>query len=170
MKVRRYSLSKRESREILLRAAELAPKILEVIPRKKISLQVMETEGERRWRVFLFEGRPVLVETPDGDLVPFIGLIREVPDLLPRVVVDLGAVRYIANGADVMGPGIVSVEEVEEGSLVAVVDEKYGAPIAVGRALRPASEFKERGKSVENLHHAGDKAYTLVREFLLSKS
>ncbi|RLG48224.1 MAG: hypothetical protein DRO06_01670, partial [Thermoproteota archaeon] len=59
---------------------------------------------------------------------------------------------------------------VEEGSLVAVVDERYGAPIAVGRALRPRSEFRERGKSVENLHHAGDRAYALVREFLLSKS
>ncbi|RLG46075.1 MAG: RNA-binding protein, partial [Thermoproteota archaeon] len=79
---------------------------------------MMETEGERRWRVFLLEGRPVLVETPGGEVVPFVGLIREVPDLLPRVVVDLGAVRYIANGADVMGPGVVSVEEgVEEGSL-----------------------------------------------------
>ena len=82
---------------------------------------------------------------------------------IPRVVVDLGAVKPIASGADVMGPGIKEVEgSFNPGDLVAVVDEKIRAVIALGIAQRSSDEAKERGKTIKNIHHAGDTIWKAV--------
>ncbi|RDD53282.1 MAG: RNA-binding protein, partial [Candidatus Korarchaeota archaeon NZ13-K] len=81
----------------------------------------------------------------------------------PKVVVDIGAVKPIASGADVMGPGVKEVEgSFREGDLVAVVDERLRAVIAVGIALRPSGEARERGKTIKNIHHAGDALWRAV--------
>ena len=80
------------------------------------------------------------------------------------VTVDMGAVRFVANGADVMGPGIVDADgSISEGDLVWIRDERNLRPLAVGRALMPASEMvtKPKGKAVKSLHHVGDKLWNL---------
>ena len=77
---------------------------------------------------------------------------------LPKLTVDLGAVKFIASGADVLRPGVVEWESFKEGDAVVVVDEKHKVPIAVGIALvnSEALENMEKGKVVKNLHHIGD--------------
>jgi PUA-domain protein len=80
------------------------------------------------------------------------------------VTVDMGAVKFVANGADVMGPGIVDVEaSVAEGDLVWVRDERNMRPLAVGRALLSAPEMagKPKGKAISSIHHVGDKLWAL---------
>lgn len=78
------------------------------------------------------------------------------------VTVDMGAVKFVYNGADVMGPGIVESDpEVRPGDLVWIRDLKNKQPLAVGRALldAPAMARKEKGKAVEAIHHVGDKLW-----------
>ena len=166
-KPKRYHISSKESREIVSSLIERHPELAPLFPRLKVSLEAVEYEaGKGTERVLLYEGRPVLVQKATGEVVPFVGALRE-GVRVKRVVVDHGAVRFILNGADVMGPGIVDVDgDIEEGDLVVVVDERYGAPLAVGYALRPASEMKERGKSVKNVHHAKDRATEVIRDLL----
>jgi PUA-domain protein len=80
------------------------------------------------------------------------------------VTVDMGAVRFVANGADVMGPGIVDVDgSISDGDLVWVRDERNLRPLAIGRALMPASEMavKPKGKAISSLHYVGDKLWAL---------
>ncbi|HIH01917.1 TPA: RNA-binding protein [Thermoplasmata archaeon] len=80
------------------------------------------------------------------------------------VTVDMGAVRFVANGADVMGPGIVDADgSISEDDLVWVRDERNLRPLAVGRALMPASEMvtKPKGKAVTSLHYVGDRLWNL---------
>ena len=114
-------------------------------------------------KVYYYEGNPILVWLPEDKLIPFLTAVEKFKLPLPKVVVDLGAVRPIANGADVMGPGVKDVEgSFGEGELVAVVDEKLRAIIAVGVALRPSSEAREKGKTLRNLHHAGDSIWKAV--------
>ncbi len=167
---KRYHISRRETREIIRGLISAEPGLREVIPEgmEKRSLMAVEY-GERGGvgRVLFHEGRPILVQLPDGEVVPFLGTLRDPSVGLPSVIVDEGAVRFLANGADVMGPGIVGVEgDPREGGLVVVRDERYLAPVCVGRTLRPARELRKRGKSVKNLHHVGDGAYRTVREEL----
>ncbi len=167
-KPKRYFISSRESRELVGSLLERHPELSPLFPRLKVSLEAVEYEtGKGTERVLLYEGRPVLVQKATGEVVPFVGAVRSPGLRIKRVVVDQGAVRFILNGADVMGPGIVDVDgDVGEGDLVVVVDERYGAPLAVGYALRSASDMRERGKSVKNVHHAKDRATEVIRELL----
>lgn len=87
---------------------------------------------------------------------------------LPHIVVDMGAVPHVASGADVMAPGIRRVEgEFPASSLLVIVDEKYGKPLAVGRALvdSPTMGATRKGKVVKNLHYVGDQIWDLVKVF-----
>ena len=80
------------------------------------------------------------------------------------VTVDMGAVPFVTNGADVMGPGIVDAEDsVEEGDMVWIRDAKNLVPLAIGVALRSSAEMKEKagGKAIKSLHYAGDKLWKL---------
>ncbi len=75
------------------------------------------------------------------------------------VTVDMGAVRFVHNGADIMAPGIVdSSPEVEKDMLVWIRDEKNGQPLAVGRVLMDRNEMliEKKGKAIKAIHFIGD--------------
>lgn len=83
------------------------------------------------------------------------------------VTVDMGAVPYVYNGADVMAPGIVEADPaIQPGEFVWVRDEKNRRPLAVGRAILdgPAMAREERGKALETVHHVGDDLWRLGEE------
>ena len=78
------------------------------------------------------------------------------------VTVDMGAVKFVYNGADVMGPGIVEVDsEVKAGDLVWIRDVKNHRPLGIGKAIVDAIAMarKEKGKAVEAILHVGDKLW-----------
>jgi len=95
------------------------------------------------------------------DDVPFLtvkGLLKFRPSKR-YVTIDMGAVQFIYNGADVMAPGIVDADpEISSGDVVWVRDERNKQPLAVGKALMSGTEMKEAqsGKAVKALHHVGD--------------
>jgi len=93
----------------------------------------------------------------DGDAIyPFLGGSHV--DGLPRVVVDMGAIPYVCNGADVMAPGIADMDSFEVGDLVVVRDVTHGKALAIGKALKSSSDIEasRKGKVIENLHYVGD--------------
>ncbi|KQM10849.1 MAG: PUA domain-containing protein [Candidatus Methanomethylophilaceae archaeon] len=78
------------------------------------------------------------------------------------VTVDMGAVPYVTNGADVMGPGIVEADpEISEGDMVWIRDINNKVPLAVGVSLRGAEGLSsgEKGKAVKTIHSVGDKLW-----------
>jgi len=81
--------------------------------------------------------------------------------------VDEGAVRFLANGADVMSPGVVNIHpEVKEGEWVFVRDAKYKKPLCVGVLLLPHSEIltMRKGKCVKTFHYVGDSIWKYGEE------
>lgn len=152
---KRHPISSKEMKEVLDKAAGISPRLPESLDRKK-GLEVVElASGER---IYLQERRPVLIEL-DGKLMPALTGSQEVLSGIPRVVVDMGAVPYICNGADVMAPGVRSVPEgVKPGDVVIVSDERHGKCLAVGLIMMERDEIlkKEKGKAVKNVHHVGD--------------
>ena len=75
------------------------------------------------------------------------------------VEVDEGAGRFLANGADVMAPGIIGADPgVAEGDWVYVRDGRHRRPLVVGRALMsgPDMTVSDKGKAVKTLHYVGD--------------
>jgi PUA-domain protein len=78
------------------------------------------------------------------------------------VTVDMGAVPYVANGADVMAPGVVDADlQLEEGNMVWIRDEKNARPLAIGKALMSGSDMisAKSGKAVVTIHYVGDKLW-----------
>lgn len=78
------------------------------------------------------------------------------------VTVDMGAVRFVTNGADVMAPGIVEADPaLQPGDWCWVRDERNRQPLAVGKALVAASAMvRGKGKAVKSVHHLGDKLWS----------
>ncbi len=86
------------------------------------------------------------------------GLLEYVPHNR-FVTVDMGAVKFVYNGADVMAPGVVDADPaISEGDLAWVRDERNLQPLAVGVALMSGKEMvsENKGKALKSLHHVGD--------------
>jgi PUA domain protein len=86
------------------------------------------------------------------------GLLKYKPEKR-YVTVDMGAVKYVANGADVMSPGIVDADpSIKSGNYVWIRDVNNKRPIAVGKALVDRENMGKgfSGKAVKNIHHVGD--------------
>jgi len=78
------------------------------------------------------------------------------------IEVDKGAVRFLANGADVMAPGVNDADaEISEGDLVYVRDGHHKRPLVVGKALMsgPDMVIADRGRAVETLHYVSDRIW-----------
>ena len=85
---------------------------------------------------------------------------------LPSMIVDMGAVPHIVNGADVMRPGIKDFRgEFNEGDFVVVRDERNLRPLAVAIALVGLEECRamKKGKVAKNIHHVNDRIWKLMR-------
>jgi PUA-domain protein len=121
-------------------------------------LEVLET-SERT--LILLNGVPVALCI---DKTPFF-TVRGAIELNPRrhlVTVDMGAVQFIRNGADVMSPGIVDADEsITPGDFVVIIDERHSKPLGVGTALITGAEMvhETKGKAVRIVHHVGDKIW-----------
>lgn len=75
------------------------------------------------------------------------------------VTVDMGAVKFVYNGADIMAPGIVDADlGIAKGDLVWIRDQKNRQPLAVGEANMSGDEMvkSNKGKAVISIHHVGD--------------
>jgi len=114
--------------------------------------------------LILVNGKPVVLKKR-GQLLPTLKFDGAV-ERLARVVVDMGAVPHICNGADVMVRGIRKVDrEFAKGALLVIVDETYGKPLAIGEALVDSTSFQEmeRGKVISTLHFVGDDAWNAMK-------
>jgi len=161
---KRYFLKGREAKALLEEASRRLKIDLKEIFGSNFTVELAEIDfGE----IFLINGKPVLFRA-EGSLYPTL-LFEEALARMPKVVVDMGAIRHLCNGANVMAPGILHFEgNFEKGDLVVVVDEKYGKPLVVGEILYNAAEAVrvKQGVVVRNLHFAGDRLWKAVREIV----
>ncbi|MFW5945312.1 MAG: DUF1947 domain-containing protein [Candidatus Natronoplasma sp.] len=114
------------------------------------------------------EGEVVIVNNKlvatffDGEIFPTIKGLLGMKATRKFVTVDMGAVEFVYNGADIMAPGIVDADgTISEGDLVWVREVEHEKPLAVGRALTNGKKMieSEKGKVVKNLHHVGDEKF-----------
>ncbi len=160
-KPRRYSLKEREARATIEKA-RLGFKIEsgELLKKSK-RIEVVEEEGTR---VFLFDGRPMFAESC-GKTFPTLRS-ESFLSQAPKAVVDMGAIKYVCNGADIMAPGIVRfVGEFKKGDFLLIVDEKYGKPLAIGEALCNSDDARiaKKGPVIENRHFVGDQVWGIIK-------
>lgn len=83
----------------------------------------------------------------------------------PSATVDMGAVKFMCDGANVMRPGIRSYTEFEKGQIVCVIEESQKKFLAVGKALVPSKELETMAKGVviENMHYISDQYWEIKK-------
>lgn len=116
-------------------------------------------------KIFIFGKTPFLAGIR-GHLFPTL-LFEDIFPLLPKIVVDMGAIPHICNGADIMAPGVIKIDgEFGKDSFILIIDERYRKPIAIGEALLDSETMKatKRGRIVKNVHHVGDEVWSLMRK------
>ena len=123
---------------------------------------VSQAEVEDGSTIYIFERVALLARKKDA---LFPTLLNKVLDSMPSAVVDMGAIPFVCNGADVMAPGIVEIQgDFPEEGLLVIRDVRHGKALAVGRAIIPSDEMREKGKGkvIVNLHHVGDKIWSAI--------
>ncbi|WNY22945.1 hypothetical protein MmiHf6_02390 [Methanimicrococcus hongohii] len=115
------------------------------------------------FKVIFADGKQMFIEY-DGQLFP---TVRGALELLPPkrlVTVDMGAVKFVVNGADVMSPGITAADSsIQKDDLVVIVEETHKKPLAIGRALMSGDEMaaSDSGKAIKSLSYVGDALWGL---------
>ena len=151
MKIKkRYYLQKKKLKEIKNKLKEYSS----LIP-DKANVEMLETDFNS---FILINGHPHIILINEK---PFPTLKAAIDNDIQgkQVVVDMGAVKFMANGADVMSPGIVATDEnIDKDDVVIIVDETHKKPLAIGISLITGKDMvkNDKGKAVKTIHYIGD--------------
>jgi len=106
----------------------------------------------------IITGAGIKILKVNDDYLPFLSE-TETLKKFPNVMVDMGAVKFMCKGANVMRPGIKKYTEFEKDSLVCIVEESQHKFLAVGKALVASSELEnmEKGEVIKNIHYISDR-------------
>ena len=153
---KRYYLKKKRIKEIKQELGEYGSLI-----NNKSSVEVLETD---EYNYILVNREPYIIMIDDKPY-PTLKAILANEDLENKtVVVDMGAVRFVTNGADIMSPGIVEADDdIVPGDVVVIVDVNNHKPLAIGESLISGPEMVEssKGKAIKSLHFVGDDIWNL---------
>ena len=122
--------------------------------------EIAETDEEQDF--IMINGEPLLFSV-EGEAFPTVRGALNIHPKKKRVVVDMGAVKFVAKGADIMCPGIVEADPgIRTGDLVVITDQMHNKPLAVGRALINGDQMVgTKGKAVKSIHYIGDRIWNL---------
>ena len=106
----------------------------------------------------IITGNGLKILKVNDDYLPFLSE-TETLEKFPNVMVDMGAVKFMCKGANVMRPGIKKFTEFEKDQLVCIIEESQHKFLAVGKAMVSSSELEnmEKGEVVKNIHYISDK-------------
>lgn len=153
--MKRLHLSNKEIKELNQQIQESYH--LENFLDKKARVELLEAE----FKLVLVDGLVSFFYHQDK-LMPTLKLLLK-NNFLPKVTIDMPAIKFITNGADIMRPGIKSVESFQKDQIIVIIDETHQKPLAVGQALFSSEEIQAMtsGKVIKNLHYVGDKVWNI---------
>jgi len=158
--MKKWVLSRRDSAEMVQKIESSMRKHLD-LPKSAQAECAEPAEGV----VFVSFDDLTFVRAGDK-YVPFLGSPK-VLALFPAAVVDEGAIKFLLNGADVMRPGIRSLDDWgDPGAIVVIKEQGKGRAIAIGLSTVSGSEASSmsKGSCLRNIHHVGDKYWTLHKQ------
>jgi len=115
--------------------------------------------------VLLYQNEILFFEK-ESRLFPTLHALLKDMVSVPKITIDMGAIRYVVNGADIMRPGVTKVDDtVRENSVVVVVDQNHGKPLAVGIATMDAEQMRlaTKGKVVLSVHYVNDHLWDFTK-------
>jgi PUA domain protein len=134
----------------------------ETVPNVK-SITVHEVDENKR--LLVANDQVVGVQIVER-ILPFVGANSDILQQFPSVTVDMGAVKFVCNGAKVMRPGITKFDVFSKGAVVIVKDQVHGKVLAAGIALEDSAsaEAMEKGYVIETLHYISDQMWEAFKQ------
>ena len=133
---------------------------------KKAKIEVIQTEQGNT--LYAINKELKIWKTDEDGFLPVLTFLLNNKVKIKSIVVDMGAIRYVANGADVMRPGITRIDpSIKKDEIIQIIDETHDRPIAVGKAMFNAKKMEDmkEGKAVKNLHTIQDSIWKFEKEF-----
>ena len=129
------------------------------IPKVK-NLKVYEIDDETQ----LITGNEIKILKIRDEHIPFLSETSTL-EKFPYVQVDMGAVKFMCKGANLMRPGIKKFSEFSKHDIVCIVEESQNKFLAVGKSEVDSSELDnmKKGEVLKNLHYISDKAWEISK-------
>lgn len=146
-----HSLSKREVHDITGQISKSWPtNSIGVIK----NLQAYVIDGNKR---LLVGNNLVAIQLAPDLIVPHLTQ-HDLLNHFASVQVDMNAVKFVCNGANIMRPGITDFTTFKESEIVSVKDQTYKKELAVCISLVDDVNGRkmERGIVLNNIHYIGD--------------
>ena len=107
-------------------------------------------------------GQGIKILKINDEYLPFLSETHML-EKFPQVTIDMGAVKFMCKGANVMRPGIKSHSEFEKEKTVCIIEESQHKFLAVGKSLVSSSELEsmEKGEVIKNMHYISDKFWEI---------
>ena len=101
----------------------------------------------------------------DDRFLPHLSEI-ELLKKFPHIIVDMGAIKFVCKGANIMRPGITKLTNFNDGEIICVVEESSNKFLSVGIAKMSSDKanLTKTGIVVENLHYISDKFWETRKE------
>ncbi|XP_031101783.1 uncharacterized protein LOC116005680 [Ipomoea triloba] len=113
---------------------------------------------------------PLFFNIRDGPYMPTLRLLHQYPNIMKKLQVDRGAIKYVLSGANIMCPGLTSpggALDVEVGAEtpVAIMAEGKQHALAIGFTKMSAKDIKaiNKGIGVDNMHYLNDGLWKMER-------
>jgi len=129
------------------------------VPKIK-NLKVYEIDNETQ----LITGKDIKILKIKDEYLPFLSEISTL-EKFPFVQVDMGAVKFMCKGANLMRPGIKKFSKFSKEDIVCIMEESQNKFLAIGKSEVDSSELEnmDRGEVLKNLHYISDKAWEISK-------
>ena len=131
----------------------------------KSSVETGEFEDQK---IVFIEGEPCFMFFENKIIFTLHGLNKYKPKQR-FVIVDMGAIKFVTNGADVMAPGIIDADKnIDENDQVWICDEVHRKPLAIGIANMTGEQMiaENKGKAVKTIHYVGDYLWKIINSMI----
>jgi len=159
---KRHFLKDKELKQLLSQIQQKTKMNLQKLFDTDLQIEVAESKNSM---VFLINNRPLFAKK-EHMIFPTLGP-NDVTKFLPQIIVNMGAIPHVCNGADIMAPGVVNIKgDLKKDDFVVVVDEQHQKPLAIGISLYDSDALKnlKRGKIITNVHFVGDDLWHLLKK------
>ena len=131
---------------------------------KKYQVELVETENNK---LILINKQPSFFYYTINNqkiIIPTLKLLQTKQNILKTITIDINAIKFIINGADIMRPGITEIQDnIHKNEPILIIDQTHKKPLAIGISLLNTDELRTTtsGKVIKNIHHVGDELWKI---------
>ena len=116
-------------------------------------------------RGVIITGKGITAIKVDEQIIPFLDE-EEILKKFPYVMVDMGAIKFVCKGANIMRPGVTKFSEFQKEQIICIIEESQKKFLGVGKAVISSEEMKtiDKGEVVKNLHYISDEFWEAKKE------